>query len=121
MKKGQHIQKAIYAGTLKIGDIEIPCAVLEDGTRVLSQRGFARAIGGSTPSSRGDGNLPTFLTANNIKPFIDKDLMVTAKPNCKADLESLESLAKMRVRCPKCRLKYTISVANKIKRLLPES
>jgi len=26
---------AIYSGTLPIGDIEIDCAVLEDGTRVL--------------------------------------------------------------------------------------
>lgn len=30
---------------LKIGDIEIPCYVLEDGTRVLSQRGLQTGIG----------------------------------------------------------------------------
>ena len=32
---------------LVIGDIEIPCYVLEDKTRVLSQRGFLKAIGRS--------------------------------------------------------------------------
>jgi hypothetical protein len=29
------IPKATHAGTLKIGDVELSCAVLEDGTRVL--------------------------------------------------------------------------------------
>jgi hypothetical protein len=33
---------------LRIGDIEIPCYVLEDGTRVLSQRGLQTGIGMST-------------------------------------------------------------------------
>jgi len=39
----------VIAGTpdrpLVIGDIEIPCYVLEDETRVLSQGGFLTAIG----------------------------------------------------------------------------
>ncbi len=38
----------VIAGTpdkpLVIGDIEIPCYVLEDETRVLSQGGFLKAI-----------------------------------------------------------------------------
>ena len=42
----------IIAGTpdrpLLIGDIEIPCYVLEDETRILSQRGMQLAIGMST-------------------------------------------------------------------------
>lgn len=33
---------------LLIGDIEIPCFVLENGTRLVTQRGFQRAIGMST-------------------------------------------------------------------------
>jgi hypothetical protein len=75
--------KAKYEGTLKIGELEIPCAVLEDGSRVISQRGFARAMGASTPTAinrRGAGNLPVLLTAQNLSPFIDNELKESAKP-----------------------------------------
>lgn len=38
---------------LKIGDIEIPCYVLEDGTRVLSQNGLQTSIGMSLSGGMG--------------------------------------------------------------------
>jgi hypothetical protein len=75
--------KATHEGELKIGDALIPCAVLEDGTRVISQRGFARAVGASTPtaiSRRGAGELPVLLTARNLRAFISADLAESAKP-----------------------------------------
>jgi hypothetical protein len=75
--------KATHEGELRIGDVSIPCAVLEDGTRVISQRGFARAIGASTPMAigrRGAGELPVLLTAGNLRPFINNDLAESAKP-----------------------------------------
>ena len=77
------ISRAMYSGELHIGDLIIPCAVLEDGTRVLSQRGFAKSLGGSKPSAitrRGAGNLPVFLAAKNLNQFIDKDLAAAAAP-----------------------------------------
>lgn len=77
------VVKATHEGPLQIGDLAMECAVLADGTRVLSQRGFARAIGASKPMSmtrRGAGNLPSFLSAANLKPFIREDLMAAAKP-----------------------------------------
>ena len=77
------IKQAMYEGELHIGKATIDCAVLEDGTRVLSQRGFAKAIGASKPSSmtrRGAGDMPTFLAAKNLKPYIDNDLAAAAKP-----------------------------------------
>ncbi len=80
---GKKVQKAMYSGELNIGDMVIPCAVLEDGTRVISQRGFAKTLGGSKPSAidrRGAGNLPVFMGAKNLKPFIDKELAAAAKP-----------------------------------------
>ena len=64
---------------LMIGDIEIPCYVLEDETRVLSQNGFLRAIGRTGRPVTGIGekglNLPPFLAPKNLKPFISKDLI----------------------------------------------
>lgn len=63
---------------LKIGDIEIPCYVLEDGTRVLSQRGTLGGLGlsrGSSGSDSGGDRLANFATGKAISPFISSDLM----------------------------------------------
>ncbi len=77
------IPKATHEGTLTIGDIEISSAVLEDGQRVLTQSDFMLALGRARQAKgreyyKGDVNLPAFLTANNLKPFIDNDLYVTS-------------------------------------------
>ena len=37
--------KADYQGELDINGLNIVCAVLEDGTRVVSEKGIATAIG----------------------------------------------------------------------------
>ena len=57
--------------TLKIGDRELECYVLEDGTRVLSGRGMQEVLG--LGQSHG-ALLKEFVTHNNIKPFIDNEL-----------------------------------------------
>lgn len=65
---------------LKIGDIEIPCYVLEDGTRVLSQRGLFAGIKMSTGSTRtGDARHVAFFEQSGIKPFEVNDLTVMLK------------------------------------------
>lgn len=65
---------------LRIGDAEIPCYVLEDGTRVLSQRGFITGVGMSLGSSRsGDARHVAFLESEAIKPHTNNDLLVMLK------------------------------------------
>jgi hypothetical protein len=81
----KNIKEAMYMGELKIGDSVIPCAVLEDGTRVLSRIGFIRAIGrkGKAKGGRKYDNefkTPVFLTANTLKPFVGKELTENSKP-----------------------------------------
>jgi hypothetical protein len=62
---------------LRIGDIEIPCYVLEDGTRVLSQRGLIAGIGMSTGSTKsGDARHVAFFESPAIKPYEINDLTV---------------------------------------------
>ena len=39
------ILDAIYSGSLPIGDIELDCAVLDGGVRVLSERAVHRVFG----------------------------------------------------------------------------
>src|SRR5687768_9232102 len=77
------VPKATHEGILTIGDIEIPCAVLEDGRRVVTQSGVMIALGRSRQAKGrqyydADVNLPAFLTAKNLKPFIPQDLSVTS-------------------------------------------
>ena len=62
---------------LKIGNIEIPCYVLEDGTRVLSQRGVVGGLGMSYGSSSGGADrLTAFLSGKAVSSFVSNELMV---------------------------------------------
>lgn len=74
--------KAEHTGELVIGDVTIDCAVLPDGTRVLSQRGVGRALGrghGGSDWKRqdedGGGKLPFFMSAKGLIPFISNNLL----------------------------------------------
>ncbi len=84
---GNPIPKTIVSGVLKVGNI--PCAVLDDqsNTRVLTQTGFLTAIGRApTPntaraaSSSGIADLPAFLRAKNLEPFITSGLAASSSP-----------------------------------------
>lgn len=79
------IYKADYVGTLKIGDLKIPCAVLPDGIRVLSQRAVGRALGRGyggkdwkKQEEAGGGKMPFYLSAGSLKPYISNELMAVA-------------------------------------------
>ena len=73
---------------LKIGDMEIPCAVLEGGIRVLSERAITKALGGKRGGSHWlrmkenpDGaKLPVYLSANNLRDYIDNELATALQP-----------------------------------------
>ena len=71
---------------LIIGDVEIPCYVLEDETRVVSQGGFLVALGRSRTPKAGTGGLanvdelPFFLRSTNLRPFISKELTMSTNP-----------------------------------------
>jgi hypothetical protein len=77
---------ATHVGELRIGDASIPCAVLEDGTRVLNQAGFLRSLGRARSPKAGTGvlstvdDLPFFLQAEALKPFITDELRESTRP-----------------------------------------
>ena len=77
------LPRATHEGILHIGNVVIPCAVLENGQRVLTQSGLMRALGRARQAKGreyydADVNMPAFLTAKNLKPFISKELEVTS-------------------------------------------
>lgn len=61
---------------LVIGDLSLPCYVLEDGRRVLSLGGMVRALGMSIGGGgKGEGDrLARFLGSNSISPFVSNEL-----------------------------------------------
>jgi hypothetical protein len=82
-KAGKAIPRATHEGILAIGDMEIPCAVLDNGLRVLTQSGVMLALGRARQAKGrsyydADVDLPAFLTAKNLKPFIPSNLSVTS-------------------------------------------
>jgi hypothetical protein len=74
------IPRATHVGDLCIGDLTIPCAVLSDGTRLLSERGVARTLGGKRGGRdwqrRQEAGVPVFLSAANLQPYVPNSLGV---------------------------------------------
>lgn len=72
---------AEYRGELEIGDMKMPCAVLEDGTRVISETGIIKnlgSVGGKNYKLRAKddknhdiGPLPLFISSKALEPFIN--------------------------------------------------
>lgn len=61
---------------LQIGEVKIPCYVLDDGTRVLSQRGVLEGLGMARGTGGGGGDrLASFAGGKGISPFINSDLL----------------------------------------------
>jgi len=73
-------------GTIKIGDKKIACAVLSDGRRIITQADFLRTLKRSRSPKAGTGvlstvdDLPFFLQAEVLRPFITEELRASTKP-----------------------------------------
>jgi hypothetical protein len=79
----EQLPRATHSGELEIGGLRVPCAVLADGTRVLTETDFMENMGmyrsGALSVRRKDGEnrgarIPLYLAFKNIKPFVDKHL-----------------------------------------------
>ena len=70
-------KKITHEGTLNLNGVEIPCYVLEDGTRVLSGRGMQGAlkmVDDTLDSKQTSGaRLYRYFNQKTLKPYIYKD------------------------------------------------
>ncbi len=77
-------KRATHQGELNIAEKELPCAVLEDGTRVLNLTSvfdaFDRPARSTVYSGNRAINVPSFVDANNLQHYINKDLQEAIKP-----------------------------------------
>jgi len=66
------VLKATHSGKLEIGNELIDCSVLEDGTRLISQRTMYETFGRSAGvHQNGVSESPNFALAKNLQPFVD--------------------------------------------------
>ncbi len=77
--------RAKYESFLVIGEMKLACAVLEDGTRVLSKAAIFRAFkrtrrGRAKHDPARVPGMPSFADAKNFKPFIDTELPGVLQP-----------------------------------------
>lgn len=83
---GTNLPQSDFEGSFPVGDKEIACAVLENGTRVITQATFLRALGRSRSPKAGTGvlstvdDLPFFLSAEALIPFINNELRRSTTP-----------------------------------------
>jgi hypothetical protein len=79
---GTSTAEATHVGQLVIGDMQIDCAVLDDGTRVLSQGTVLTALDRAPTMGRRDitEGRPPFLAAANLRPFISQELVDLYEP-----------------------------------------
>lgn len=77
---------ADFEGSFPIGATEVAAAVLRDETRIITQASYLRALGRSRSPKAGTGvlstvdELPFFLQAEVLKPFITSELIESTKP-----------------------------------------
>jgi hypothetical protein len=81
-----NLPRAIREGKLTLLGRSVPCAVIEGEIRILNQAGFLRAIGRARSPKAGTGiqstvdDLPFFLQAKALRPFISDELAMSTKP-----------------------------------------
>ena len=77
---GATVLRASHTGELKIGDMTLACAVIEDGDRVIrviNQGTLLTALGRSSRPKSGDAG--TVLFADNLQPYISPELAVALR------------------------------------------
>ena len=81
-----NLEIATHEGEFSIGNSKISCANLPNKKRIITQAAFLRALGRSRSPKAGTGvlktvdDLPFFLQAEALKPFIIEELYTSTKP-----------------------------------------
>ena len=65
-----HLPDATHEGILEIAGLNLPVAVTSDGTRLMISAAFMTALGRPWKGSYARTELPNFIAAKNLLPFI---------------------------------------------------
>ena len=80
LASGRALPTATHEGELNVAGLQLPVAVLSDGTRLMISRAFMTALGRPWKGSYKRTNLPNFIDAKNLLPFIPKELYDVLDP-----------------------------------------
>ncbi|MDQ5938699.1 MAG: hypothetical protein QG603_527 [Patescibacteria group bacterium] len=72
--------KATHRGYLKLVNNDIPCAVLENGKRIISQTGLFSAFERPRKGEVRQEGLPSIIGAKNLLPFVTDEIKEKAQP-----------------------------------------
>ena len=91
------VLEATHQGSLKINEFDISAYNLPNGDRVLSRIGFLKAIGRTGKAKGGrqyddEFQIPIFLTANNLKPLLSKEIIENSESIPFIDLSGNKSI-----------------------------
>jgi hypothetical protein len=75
-----HLPDATHEGDLSIAGLDLPVAVTSDGTRLMISKAFMTALGRPWKGSYARTQLPNFIAAKNLLPFVTKDLKDVLDP-----------------------------------------
>jgi hypothetical protein len=83
-KERWRLPKVLRPGVLELSGIKIPCAVLDNGKRVLTEHGITNALLGSrsgaskrikSAQENSGAPVPLFLAPKSLRPFISKEML----------------------------------------------
>ena len=79
------ISHASHRGYLKIGNedngfVEIPCAVLDNNKRIISQTGLFSAFNRPRKGEKRQDGLPSIIGAKNLLPYVTDEVIEKLKP-----------------------------------------
>lgn len=70
----KNMPKATHEGVMNINGSELDVAVLEDGTRIITQSAVFKALDRPVRGNARLINMPVFMDAQNLQPYISEDL-----------------------------------------------
>lgn len=84
MTETNNIPLALYKGSLPIGGVTLECAVLDNGSRILSATSvfdaFDRPRRANSRLEINGIKIPAFMDAKNLEPFINQDVAIWIMP-----------------------------------------
>ena len=75
-----HLPDATHEGELEIAGMSLPVAVTSDGTRLMISKAFMTALGRPWKGSYARTELPNFVAAKNLLPYISRELRDVLEP-----------------------------------------
>lgn len=75
-----HLPDATHEGELKVAGLSLPVAVTSDGTRLMISKAFMTALGRPWKGSYAHTELPNFIAAKNLLPFVSDELKMILDP-----------------------------------------